>query len=427
MELTRTSKIAGILLAYPIAYAYLKFFLFDTGSANVTLKKVVFVLFFIIWNELVVRGRGKTPSKETYFWYGIMGIVALTFTTGLSEDVSFLGLHLCAFYVAIVSNGLMYEGRTGSFIVADLLNAQFRKGFGGMGQIFSDLANSGRDKAIGAGKDRRGSAVGAVLIILVLFPVFIVAVLLLSQINTAFGKAVSSILRSLDFMVDIRWIFSNMGFFIFAVPTAMYLYGLLGRSAASDGAAEKQAYGRLVKWRSSCRRISPVVTAFVTGIFVLLYLVFFVFEASYLFSAFAGRLPEEFTAAEYARKGFFELTGIMLINMMIYLLISYFENRELTGHKVSAGMITALMSESIVFAVVSFSKLALYYLRFGYTPKRLLAIWGTLIFAAGAVMVIISTVKRRDMSKAWIFFASASFAVMSAVSSVLYLVMGGID
>ena len=426
MELTRSSKIAGILLAYPIAYAYLKFFLFDLSDKNVTLKKAVFVLFFIIWNELVVRGRGKTPAKETYFWYGIMGIVALTFETGLSEGVSFLGLHLCAFYVAIVSNRLCYEGKTGSFIAADLFNAQFLKGFGGMGQIFIDMAHSGRSSAGSSTQGKKASAAGAFLIILVLIPVFIVAVFLLAQINAGFGAAVMKIVKSFDFLTDFRWIINNMGYFIFAVPTAMYLYGLLGKSAASNGEAEKRSYGRLVKWRMSCRRISPVVCASVTGIFVLLYLVFFIFEAGYLFSAFAGRLPEEFTAAEYARRGFFELTGIMFINMMIYLLISYFEDRGLYGRKASVVMTAALMIESMIFAVVSFSKLALYYSRFGYTPKRLLAIWGTLIFASGAVMVIISTVRRKDMSKAWILLAAASFAAMSVLSTVLFLTLGGI-
>ena len=86
-------------------------------------------------------------------------------------------------------------------------------------------------------------------------------------------------------------------------------------------------------------------------------------------------------------------------------------------------MIIALMSESVVFAAVSFSKLALYYSRFGYTPKRLLAIWGTLIFAAGAVMVIISLVRKKDMSRKWILFTTASFALMNVISSVIYFMV----
>ena len=117
----------------------------------------------------------------------------------------------------------------------------------------------------------------------------------------------------------------------------------------------------------------------------------------------------------------------MFINMLVFLLISYFEKRDLPGRKGSVAMIIALMAESVVFASVSFSKLALYYSRFGYTPKRLLAIWGTLIFAAGAVLVIASLAKKKDMSRAWIYFTTVSFAVMSVVSTALYLALGGVE
>lgn len=439
MEQNKPAKIAGILLAYPIAFAYLKYFFLDFTEEYVTLKKLLFVLGFIIFNELVVRGRGKTPPKSVYFWYGIMGIVASTFETGVSEVVSFLGLHLCAFYVAIVSNRLWCEGRTGSFIAADLFNAGVIKAFSGFPKIFSDIAYLGKTSAkkrvqeqeeTGAAplpKKQSGSAVGAVIIVLVMLPIFLVAVSLLKEINPQFGSAIDGFFKNFNFKIDFWWWANNIIYFIMAVPTSLYLYGMLAKSADSDGSGEKKTYGSLIKWRQSCRKISPYVSTVITGLFVLLYLVFFVFEASYLFSAFAGRLPEEFTAAEYARRGFFELTGIMFINMLVFLLISYFEKRDLPGRKGSVAMIIALMAESVVFASVSFSKLALYYSRFGYTPKRLLAIWGTLIFAAGAVLVIASLAKKKDMSRAWIYFTTVSFAVMSVVSTALYLALGGVE
>lgn len=439
MEQNKPAKIAGILLAYPIAFAYLKYFVFDFTEENVTIKKLLFVLAFIILNELVVRGRGKTPPKSVYFWYGIMGIVASTFETGVSEFVSFLGLHLCAVYVAIVSNRLWYEGRTGSFIAADLFNGGVIKAFSGFPNIFFDIANAGTKKAqprieglteadvVPAPKKQSGSAIGAVLIVLVMLPIFLIAVSLLKEINPQFGSAIDGLFKNFSFKINFHWWINNIGYFIFAVPTTLYLYGMLSKSADSDGSKEKKSFESLTKWRQSCRKISPYVSTVITGIFVLLYLVFFVFEASYLFSAFAGRLPEEFTAAEYARRGFFELTGIMFINMLVFLLISYFEKRDLPGRKGSVAMIIALMGESVVFASVSFSKLALYYSRFGYTPKRLLAIWGTLIFAAGAILVIASLAKKKDLSRIWIYFTTISFALMSVISSVLYIALGGVE
>ena len=420
MDFTKTTRNAGVLLAYPLAFAYLKFFAMDFSGDFTVLKRVLFVTGFIILNMLVLRGREKTPSKETFFWYAVMFIVALTSVTGISEVVSVLGLHLCAVYTAVVSCSLLYEGRTGSFIMADLFNAGVFKSFAGFSNLIKDL--SGTRKGGAKKTDPVGVAV-SVFGVIIMIPIFITAVALLCGINSSFDASVSIFLNSLSEIIGIEFFARNIGYVILAVPVSLYMYGMISSCASSDGEEEKKTYGKLISWRGACRKISEVLASFVTGCFVVLYLIFFSFEGSYLFSAFAGRLPEEFTAAEYARRGFFELTGIMFINMMVFVLVSYFTRREGVAGKISSGMIIALMSESVVFAAVSFSKLALYYSRFGYTPKRLLAIWGTLIFAAGAVMVIISLVRKKDMSRKWILFTTASFALMNVISSVIYFMV----
>lgn len=416
MDNIKTLKSAGVILAYPLAFAYLKFFLMDSSGDYTLIKRFLLTLFFILLNEIIVRGYGKRPAAETYFWYGIMGIVALTSVTGISEVVSVFALHLCALYVAVVSCGILYEGRTGSFVLADLLNAGVFKGFSGLGNIFKDISSLSRpDKE----KPRAASIVVAILSILGTLPVFVVAVILLCGINDDFNMAVSNILTRMDMF----WIFRNLPCFVFAVPVSIYLYSMVSQSAGSTGEKEKETYGKLVMWRQKCHKLAPVIASLITGSFVFLYLIFFAFEGSYLFSAFAGKLPEAFTAAEYARRGFFELTGIMTINMLVFVIVSYLVKKDASGYKLTSGLVTALMSESILFAVISFSKLYLYYSRFGYTPKRLLAMWGTLIFAAGAVMVIASIFRRKDMSRAWIYFTTVSFAAMSVISSVFYLML----
>lgn len=419
MDFTKTTRNAGVLLAYPLAFAYLKYFAMDFSGDFTVLKRVLFVTGFIILNMLVLRGRERTPSKESYFWYAVMFIVALTSVTGISEVVSVLGLHLCAIYTAVVSCSLLYEGRTGSFILADLFNAGVFKSFAGFSNLFKDFSGKRKD---GEKTDPVGVA-ASISGVIVMIPIFIAAVALLCGINSSFDASVSRFLNSLSDVFGIEFFAKNIGYVILAVPVSLYMYGMLSSCASSNGEEEKKAYGKLISWRGACRKVSEVLASVVTGCFVVLYLIFFSFEGSYLFSAFAGRLPEEFTAAEYARRGFFELTGIMFINMLVFVLVSYFTRREGAAGKISSGMTIALMSESVVFAAVSFSKLALYYSRFGYTPKRLLAIWGTLIFAAGAVMVIISLVRKKDMSRKWILFTTASFALMNVISSVIYFMV----
>lgn len=416
MDNIKTLKSAGVILAYPMAFAYLKFFLMDRSGDYSVIKRFLLTLFFIVLNELIVRGYGKRPAVETYFWYGIMGTVALTSVTGVSEWVSVFALHLCALYVAVVSCGILYEGRTGSFVLADLLNAGVFKAFTGFGNLFKDIS-----AVRGSGKEKQSSSSVAIGVLSVIFviPVFIIAVALLCGINADFDVAVTKMLNA----IDAFWIFNNVHIIVLAFPLSLYLYGMVSQSAGSTGEKEKETYGKLVVWRQKCHKLAPVIASLITGSFVLLYLIFFAFEGSYLFSAFAGKLPEAFTAAEYARRGFFELTGIMIINMLVFILVSYLAKRNASGYKLTSGLVITLMGQSILFAVISFSKLYLYYSRFGYTPKRLLAMWGTLIFAAGAVMVIASIIKRKDMSRPWIYFTTITYAAISVLSSVFYLTL----
>ena len=414
MDIIKTYRGAGIILAYPLAFAYLKYFMVEDSDGFAFLRRILFVLGYILFNELVVRGSGKKPVKETYFWYSVMAVTAVTSVTGISDPVSMFALHLCAWYVAVLSCGILYEGKTGSFMLADLFNASILKPFTGFGNIFRDITQIRKNRKT----DKSSSSITAgILSVIFVLPLFAIATALLCGINTSFDAAVTDVLNQLD----LKWFFKNFHLFIFAFPVCLYLYGMISQSAGSEGAKEKADYEKLVGWRQRCHKLSPIIASVITGMFVILYLIFFVFEGNYLFSAFAGKLPEEFTAAEYARKGFFELTGVMFINMLVFLLVSYLSKRDVIGRKACNLTITALMSESVLFAIISFSKLALYYSRFGYTPKRLLAMWGTMIFAAGAVMVIASIFRRRDMSRSWIYFATCSFTLMNVVSSILAL------
>ena len=79
----------GILLAYPLAYAYVRLvFNFDDiskmgisildGSMTIAVTYPVFAILFIIVNELIRRSRRgvmSRPSKETVFWYAAADVI----------------------------------------------------------------------------------------------------------------------------------------------------------------------------------------------------------------------------------------------------------------------------------------------------------------------------------------------------------------
>lgn len=103
-----------------------------------------------------------------------------------------------------------------------------------------------------------------------------------------------------------------------------------------------------------------------------IYLTFTIIQFSYLYGGATGALPTSFTYAEYARRGFFELIFVTLINLSILLLfISY---RNLLD-KISKNIINTLLSLTLIFTLVmlfsSNYKLTLYESSYGYTDLRI--------------------------------------------------------
>ena len=423
MDNKRTFRRAGIMLAYPMAYLYLRLIWHYESDETLWIGPTIFSVMFIAFNEIVLRSRKEKSDKRSYFWYVIMILTAATISVTPSIALSFFALHLCAVYSVLISNDILVGRKTGDLIWLDLLCGFFTKTFPNMGMFVIDSAELRKAKAE-AGQAKEKRSLTWLIPVLILFPFFFIAMALLSNINDTFGDIVEGIVNKINFFKylsssDIVIIILRL---IFAVPTCLFLYGLISSSAKSDGTKERLAGDRCRERSAGRRTVSSVIMGVVTGSFVAMYLLFFVVEFNYIFSGLMGRLPEGFNVVDYARKGFFELVGIMAINMFVYVIVNSFEKKVAGKKTVSGYLMIALMIESILFAVVSLSKLLMYFNKFGYTPKRMLAMWGTVILAAAALTVIISVIKGRNHARAWILFTACSYIFMSILSGVLITV-----
>jgi hypothetical protein len=111
----------------------------------------------------------------------------------------------------------------------------------------------------------------------------------------------------------------------------------------------------------------------------------------YLFSAFAGVLPEGFTTyAEYARRGFFELCGVAAINLFVLAFTYSFAKRGAGEYPKALRIFTGLlcvMTELLVVAAVS--KMLLYIDAYGLSQLRVYVLWFlVLLFIIFAILII---------------------------------------
>ena len=414
---------AGILLAFPMAYAYARLLLIEfLRGWQFSLALTAISLIFILVSELVRCGRKAFVNKntgETVFWYVMMLLAAVTAPFGPSEALSVFAVHLCAVYSVLVSNDILLGDRTGGFILADLIHGFYVKSFAGFPNFVTDWSAFKKE---GEKKKHNATVILiAVGFVIIMVTFFIISLVFISRIDDDIAAAFAGSFESLARYFKELKIDNIIGAFVLAVPICFYLYGLMARSAKSDGTREKRIGSNMAAGLEKGRKVPCVITCISAGFFVALYIFFFIKRTAYFTGGFTGIVPDDKLVAYYAREGFFELVGIMAVNMCVYLTIYLFEKRNNAGRTTLGGriLVTLLMSESIIFAVISMSKLWLYFSMYGYTPKRMLAMWGTLALGFAALMSILTVNRGKSHFRLGVFFTAVSYIAVSILSWVL--------
>ena len=197
-----------------------------------------------------------------------------------------------------------------------------------------------------------------------------------------------------------------------AIPCSLYLFGMLYSNVYRKKITELTDVECDGKLRSK-RKVSNLVFYSAATPVLILYVMFFISQASYFLSAFMGELPEEFSYAEYARHGFFELCWIVGINLCIMIIMNL-HSRESGEEKT-----TALKVYNIIFCIFTLiliatvmSKMIMYIDTYGLTVLRVYTTW-FMVLCAFIFLLILVKQFRPQMNMAKII--SIGFTLMFAV------------
>jgi hypothetical protein len=190
----------------------------------------------------------------------------------------------------------------------------------------------------------------------IFLPIMVVVINLLVAADVAFENFIGNLFYFLRVENVITYIWQ----FILGIPVAFYLFGLIygnlkGRHSEAFTAQSLDNAAKAV-------RIAPKATIYsALASFCLIYLVFFAVQAAYLFSAFRGSLPDVFTYAEYARRGFFELCTVAGINLGV-LAVAHLIVRRGPGEEPKAlRLVTVAISLfTIMLIATALSKMVMY-------------------------------------------------------------------
>lgn len=169
---------------------------------------------------------------------------------------------------------------------------------------------------------------------------------------------------------------------LLAVPVWLYLFG---------GFAATQ-FKQTNPWFDMKKgRILPAILGYTTVTPIcLFYVMYIAVQFNYFTAAFGGNLPEEYSYAAYARKGFFELCTVAVINLCVIACMNLFLKRKEDGAPSAAMKVycTLLSGFTVLLIVSALSKMVLYIKEMGMTPLRIYTSWFMLVLVVLFVLII---------------------------------------
>lgn len=192
---------------------------------------------------------------------------------------------------------------------------------------------------------------------------------------------------------------------LLAVPVWMYLFG---------GLAATQIKQTKPLFDMKKGRVLPAILGYTTVTPIcIFYVMYIAVQFNYFTAAFGGTLPEEYSYATYARKGFFELCAVAVINLCVIAVMNLFLKRKEDGTpSVAMKVYCTLLSGFTVLLIGSaLSKMVLYIKEMGMTPLRIYTSWFMVVLVAFFVLIIVAQFTKLRFCKA----AFVSFTLLFTV------------
>lgn len=259
-------------------------------------------------------------------------------------------------------------------------------------------------RSLGRKNAALGKTVGKVLLALILaLPLLAVLTVLLASADQAFE----------GFVESFEWDFSEW------IATLMFAVILFFVSFPLLFAIRKKE----LRMQTSSRKpylsiLDSVIVSTVLCSVALLYIVFLVTQLSYLVGGFAGLLPEDYTYADYARRGFFEMFLICLVNLGTVFVAEVFVKRKEDGKipPFTRALNLFICLFSLFLIGSAFAKMFLYIRTYGMTFLRLgTSIFMLLLFFVFVCRIVKSFVPKFPAMRTVLILACVLMTVFSLV------------
>lgn len=329
------------------------FLLIDFGTKGFHFGFSIFYLFHLLITALYGYKKRKKPTAFTVLCGLLSLFAAFTLTVGNDTLVNFLTIILVGGLYGMFTLGIThtFTSDQGSFkICIDFAKDAFAATFSDIGLVFGSVKHSSKKN-----KKAVSSAVG----VLVALPVVAVIVPLLIKSDAAFEGLMDNIAANIGI-----YLLEIFGALILLPYVFAYVFGKNNRKISAD--KKKGTHSRPIL-ASGCVSFLAVISA--------LYLVYLFSQLAYFFSAFKGILPDDYrySASSFARRGFFEMFAICLINLTVLSLVGAFYKRDNKKTILAVKCLSLFISVFTVMLIVcAMQKMRLNISIFGLSENRVL-------------------------------------------------------
>jgi len=307
----------------------------------------------VLCASIYLLRRGYRPT----FYSGALLVLSLVICASFARaDDGFVKFMMLLFLLVSAGLGLCLlakqnrrrPGDAGSLL--DAPRVLFALGLGRMGNALRGL-NTARKAAGGSGKKR-----GAVLAgLAVSIPILAIVIPLLMRSDAAFEGL-------MDLLPEVDWTEPFVAV-LFGLPAALVLY---------TAATALHRSPRMAAPAPMARKLPAVTVNTALGALCFVYLVYLLSQLAYLFGGFSGILPEGYTLAQYARRGFFEMAWLCAINLTVIALAVGLTRQEGRISPATRWLCLFLGLVTLFFVVVACAKMLLYIDAYGLTRLRVL-------------------------------------------------------
>ena len=240
--------------------------------------------------------------------------------------------------------------------------------FGAIGYINMPFADR-RAEREETGKKRNSKLMYVLLGFAIALPLLVIILNLLSSADPVFAKVIKDIFGKLFYSWDVVKIV------IFAAVIFFFVYGFIVKTGRRDLGANAPKEGIY----------EPVIGITITVVLTAFYLIFAVVQIIYLFMNSAG-LPDDMTYAEYARRGFFQLLFVAVVNVCIVLIFNAIFRKSVVLKTVLVVMCIC----TYIMIASSAVRLSMYIKEYALTYLRINTIWALIVTSIVMLGVIIS-------------------------------------